>query len=67
MESGTKRLLSSSVPDCATLGVPNGVADSDGSYIDMEALGGGSIRLHTFDSTNSEIHTEDTTYNALLN
>ena len=67
MESGTKRLLSSSVPDCATLGVPNGVADSDGSYIDMEALGGGNIRLHTFDSTNSEIHTEDTTYNALLN
>jgi hypothetical protein len=66
METGTKRLLSLAVPECATLGVPNGVGDSDGSYIDMEALGGGNVRLHTFDTTNTEQSTIDTTWDALL-
>jgi hypothetical protein len=66
MEAGTKRLLSLSVPECATLGVPNGVSDSDGSYIEMEALGGGNMRLHTFDATNVEQSTIDTTWDALL-
>lgn len=66
MEAGTKRLLSLSVPECATLGVPNGVSDSDGSYIDMEALGGGNVRLHTFDASNAEQSTIDTTWDALL-
>jgi len=66
MEAGTKRLLSLSVPECDTLGVPNGVGDSDGSYIDMEALGGGNVRLRTFDATNVEQSTIDTTWDALL-
>lgn len=67
LESGTKRLLSSSAPHCATLGIPDGVDDSDGSYIDMQALGGGNIRVHTFDASNIEFNTKDTTWEALLN
>jgi hypothetical protein len=66
MESGTAHLLSSSVPDCAAVGVPNGVSDSDGSYIQMEALGGGRLRLHTFDIRNDEVATIDTDWDALL-
>jgi len=66
-ESGTKRLLSSSVPNCATLGIPDSAGDSDGSYIDVETLGGGAIRLHTFDAANIEFFTTDTTWDALLN
>lgn len=66
MESGTRRLLSLAVPACANAGTENGVNDSDGSYIDMEALGGGAIRLHTFDITNTEFYTVDTTWTALL-
>ena len=65
MESGTKRLLSLAVPECSTLGVPNGVGDSDGSYIDIEALGGGNVRLHTFDASDAEQSTIDTTWDAL--
>jgi hypothetical protein len=65
IESGTTRLLSLSAPGCATLGVAGGVGDSDGSYIDMVALGGG-VRLHTFDAANTEINTTNTTWDALL-
>ena len=66
MEAGTKRLLSLSAPACAALGVSNGVSDSDGSYIDMEALGGGSLRLHTFDASDVEFYNTDTSWDALL-
>jgi predicted small lipoprotein YifL len=66
MESGTAHLLSSSVPECAAVGAPNGVGDSDGSYIQMEALGGGNLRLHTFDITNDEVATTDIAWDALL-
>jgi hypothetical protein len=66
MESGTKRLLSLAVPGCASIGVLNGVGDSDGSYLDIEALGGGNIRLHTYDDMNVEIFTTDTTWDSLL-
>jgi len=67
MNAGTKRLLSLAVPGCDALGVLNGVGDSNGSYLDMEALSGGNIRLHTYDSNNYEFYTEDTTWNALIN
>ena len=67
LESGTKRLLSLSVPECVALGVPGGVGDTDGSYLDMEALGGGGIRLHTFDAGGVEFKVMDTTWDALLN
>ena len=67
MNAGTKRLLSLAVPGCDALGVLNGVGDSDGSYLEMEALSGGNIRLHTFDTNNNEFYTEDTTWDALLN
>ena len=69
MESGTRRLLSVSMPvTCTTVGVPpNGIGGSDGSYIDMEALGGGNMRLHTFDAMNVEFFTVDTTWDSLTN
>ena len=67
MELGTQRLLSLSVPGCGSIGVPNGVGDSDGSYLDMEATGGGNITLHTFDSTNTETNTVNTTWDTLTN
>ena len=35
--SGAQRLLSQSVPNCAAVDVPNGVSDSNGAYIDIEA------------------------------
>jgi len=65
MEAGKQRLLSISVPECATLGIPYGVGDSNGSYLDMEALGGGNVRLHTFDAANVEQSTIDTIWDAL--
>ena len=67
MESGTKRLESRAVPNCDTAGAPNGVSDSNGSYIDMEAQGGGMVRLHTYDAANTEIFTTDTVWSDLLN
>lgn len=65
MNSGTQRLLSVSQPNCASIGSPGGVADSDGSYMEMEALGGGNLRLHTFDINNAETSSVDTTWEAL--
>ncbi len=62
MEAGTKRLLSLSIPEYATLGVPNGVGNSDGYYIDMEA----NVRLHTFDAVNIEQSTINRIWDALL-
>lgn len=35
--SGSQRLRSQSVPYCAAVDVPNGVSDSNGAYIDIEA------------------------------
>jgi hypothetical protein len=67
LESGRQRLLSSPSPNCATVGVPDGIGGSDGSYLDIEALGGGNVRLHTFDAANAELNTLDTTWSALLN
>lgn len=65
IETGTRRLLSISAPGCAAIGTLNGVGDSDGSYIEMEALGGGQVRLHTYNVTDVEIFTTDTTWNLL--
>ena len=67
LESGTKRLLSSSAPNCAALGIPDGVGDSDGSYIDMVARGGGNILLQTYDAADALLYTTETTWDALLN
>lgn len=66
LESGTQRLLSMSSPNCATLGVPDGVGDTDGSYIDMDAVGGGKVRLHTYDGKGIEVKFSDNTWNSLL-
>ena len=67
LESGSQHLLSSSTPACAAVGAPGGADGADGSHIDMEALGGDNLRLHTFDTSNLEISTTDTAWNALLN
>jgi hypothetical protein len=66
METGTKRLLSIAAPGCASVGVANGVGDSDGSYLDMEATGGGNITLRTYDESDAEIFSTETTWEALL-
>lgn len=66
LESGTKRVLSLAIPECASVGVPAGVGDSDGSYIDIEAQSGGYVRLHTYDNTDAEFYTLDTSWDALL-
>ena len=66
-EAGTQALLSLAVPECAALDVPGGVNNSDGSYIHMDALGGGGVGLHTFDSNNQETYTESISWNKLLN
>jgi hypothetical protein len=65
MNAGTKRLLSISVPACGSIGSPGGVDDSDGSYMEIEALGGGNLRLHTFDVNNVETSSVDTTWDLL--
>lgn len=68
METGTKRLLSLAVgtTGCASVGAANGVADSNGSYLDMEATGGGNITLRTYDALDTEIFSTETTWDALL-
>jgi hypothetical protein len=67
MESGTKHLWGVSMPmSCTALGVPStGVSGDNGSYILMEALGGGNIRLHALDATGAEFFTVDTTWDLL--
>lgn len=65
MNAGTKRLLSVAKPECASIGVPGGVSNSDGSYMDMQATGGGLITLHTFDINNVEFFTDETTWDLL--
>lgn len=65
MYSGTQRLLSISVPECASIGAPGGVPDSDGSYMDMEAITSGLMVLHTFDKDGFEFFTEETSWTAL--
>lgn len=67
LESGNQHLLSSSTPACAAVGAPAGAGGADGSHIDMEALGGDTVRLHTFDTSHLEVSTTDTTWIALLN
>ena len=66
MYFGTQTLLSTSVPDdCASVGAPVDVPDdSDGSYMDMEAPGGGLLILRTF-KDGSEIYTEETFWSTL--
>jgi len=66
MYSGTQRLLSKSVPDCASIGAPAGVSDSDGSYMDMEAISSGLMTLHAFDIDDVEFYTEETSWNNLI-
>jgi hypothetical protein len=65
MNAGTKRLLSVARPECASIGVPGGVSNSDGSYMDMEAIGDGLMVLHTFRADGTEFHTENTSWTAL--
>jgi len=67
MESGIKHLWGVSMPmSCTALGVPStGVSGDNGSYILMEALGGGNIRLHALDATGAEFFTVDTTWDLL--
>ena len=65
MYTGTQRLLSISVPDCASIGAPDGVPDSDGSYMDMEAITSGLMVLHTYDRNVVEFFTEETSWTAL--
>jgi hypothetical protein len=67
MESGIKHLWGVSMPiSCTALGVPStGVSGDNGSYILMEGLGGGNIRLHTLDATGAEFFTVDTTWDLL--
>ena len=66
LESGTERLLGSAAPGCVVVGAPDGSDSSNGSYIDIEALGGDGLRLHTFDASNIELNTADTTWKTLL-
>ena len=66
LESGTERLLGSAAPGCVVVGAPDGSDSSNGSYIDIEALGGDGLRLHTFDASNIEFNTADTTWKTLL-
>jgi hypothetical protein len=67
MESGIKHLWGVSIPECTTVGVPStGVSGNDGSYILMEALGGGIIQLRTFDAQNVVFFTENTTWDLLI-
>ena len=67
MYTGTQRLLSTSEPDeCASVGAPSGIPDdSDGTYMDMEAIVSGLMTLHTFYKDGTEFHTEDTSWSAL--
>lgn len=67
MYTGTQRLLSTSEPDdCASVGAPIDVPDnSDGSYMDMEAPGGGLLILQAFRADGSEIYTEETFWSTL--
>lgn len=66
LESGTQRMLSSASPNCTSVGVPE-VGESDRSYLDLEALGGGNVRLRTFDGSDNQVNATDTTWGALLN
>ena len=66
LESGTQRLLSSASPHCTSIGIPE-VGESDSSYLDIDALGGGDVLLHTFDGNDNEVNTIDTTWASLLN
>jgi hypothetical protein len=65
LELGTQRLLSSASPNCNSIGVPE-VGQSDSSYLDIVALGGGDLRLQTFDGNDNEVKATDTKWNALL-
>jgi hypothetical protein len=61
------QLISLSVPECAALGVPNGVGDSDGNYIHWFAptLYDDNITLELFDKNNTLMHTIPTTWTEL--
>jgi len=60
--SGSQRLLSMSSPNCGAVGVPNGVSDSNGAYIDIvfKELFNGDLVIKVFninDQLLSENHT----------
>ena len=67
MYFGTQGLLSTSVPDeCGSVGAPLGIPkDSDGSYMDMEAPGGGLLILSSFKKDGTPIYTEETFWSTL--
>jgi hypothetical protein len=67
MEAGTQRVLSIAAPGCASVGVANGVGDSNGSYLEMQGTGGGNIQLLTFDVNDVETSSIATTWDALTN
>ena len=67
VNSGTERLLSVAQPDCGAVGVPSGVGDSDGSYMDMVLLGGGDLQLVTYDANDNETSSLNTTWDLLTN
>jgi hypothetical protein len=67
MNAGTKTLLSMAVPGCDAVGVLNGVSDSDDSYIDMVANGGGSITLTAYGGSGATIYSTVTDWDSLLN
>ena len=67
MYFGTQGLLSTSEPDeCGSVGAPVDVPDdSDGSYMDMEAPGGGLLILSSFKKDGTPIYTEETFWSTL--
>ena len=64
-EFGTQRLLSMSEPNCVATGTLHDVADSDGSYIDMEMLGGNVVQLSTYDRNDDPTFSIVTTWDQL--
>ncbi len=66
-ESGAQRLLSTSVPNCASTGTSHDIADSDGSYLDMEMLGGNVVQLVTYDRNHDQTFSIVTTWEQLTN
>jgi hypothetical protein len=61
MDAGKQHLLSVSQPAGASVGSPNGVGDSDVSYMVMEAITGSIIGLHTYDANGVKASRVETT------
>lgn len=60
-------LASLSIPECAALGVPNGVGDSDGNRVVISGLTKyeDNVKLELFDKNNTLMHTIPTTWTEL--